>query len=253
MKGKNLLRAAGQRKDSGRGRGRRVGSALCLLGAMALSAALLTGCESWQPQEPAAVSIAADGSVTEIVKDTLDADYYNATELESMIQSEVAKYNESHGEDTIQVDTFETEGRNVSLVLKYASAKDYAEFNNTEFFYGTVISAQLEGYLFDVPYRKVEDGVVKGNAVDGSEVIREMDKQVLILKAPMEVQVPGDVLYMSANAEVIAPDVVNATGEQEETDAGLVLPSNAVYKGEEASFTERSDASRVYIVFDDIK
>ncbi len=226
--------------------------ALLLFGALTLTGCGLLG-DSWQPQEPDAVSIAEDGSVTETVKDTLDADYYNVTELETMIQSEVAKYNESHGEDTIQVDKLETEEGNVRLVLKYASAKDYAEFNNTEFFYGTVISAQLEGYLFDVPYKKVENGTVQGNAVEGSEVIRGMDKQVLILKAPMEVHVPGDVLYTSANAEVLASDVVNATGEQAEEDAGLVLPSNAVYKGEEASFTERSDASRVYIIFDDIK
>ena len=149
-----------------------------LLALLLFGALTLTGCEllgdSWQPQEPDAVSIAEDGSVTETVKDTLDADYYNATELETMIQSEVAKYNESHGEDTIQVDKLETEEGNVNLVLKYASAKDYAEFNNTEFFYGTVISAQLEGYLFDVPYKKVEDGTVQGSAVEGSEVIRGM-------------------------------------------------------------------------------
>lgn len=229
-----------------------------LLLLLLLCAAMLTGCEllegSWKPEEPNAVSIAENGSVTEIVRDTLDADYYDATELETMIRSEVAKYNESHGEDTIQVDRLETEGGNVQLALKYASAKDYAEFNNTEFFYGTVISAQLEGYLFDVPYKKVEDGTVQGGTVEGSEVIRGMDKQVLILKAPMEVRVPGDILYTSTNAEVLAADVVSATGEEQETeDPGLILPSNEVYKGEEASFTERSDASRVYIIFDDIK
>lgn len=229
-----------------------------LLLALALGVATLTGCEmlgfdSWQPQEPDAVSIAEDGSVTEIVKDTLDAAYYNATELETMVQTEVAQYNSAHGEDTIQIDTLETEDGSVNLVLKYATAEDYARFNNTEFFYGTVISAQLAGYLFDVPYKKVEDGIAQANAVSGSEVIRGMDKQVLVLKAPMEVHVPGDVLYTSTNAEVLAKDVVDATGEQEEEDPGLILPSNAVYKGKESSFTERAAANRVYIIFDDIE
>ncbi len=227
-----------------------------LLAVLALGAMLLGGCElleqnSWQPQEPDAVSIAEDGSVTEFVSDTLDAAYYSATELEAMIQNEVAEYNAAHGEDTILIDKLEMEEGKVSLVMTYASAEDYASFNNTEFFYGTLISAQLEGYLFDVPYKKVEEGVVQAEAVDGSEVVRGLDKQVLVLKAPMEVRVPGDVLYTSANAEILSTDVVNATGVQEE-EQGLVLPSNAVYKAEESSFAERSAANRVYIIFDDI-
>ncbi len=233
------------------------GKRILLLAALALGVVLLSGCEllehdSWEPQESAAVSVAEDGSVTEIINDTLDAAYYNATELETMVQSEVAEYNAAHGEDTILVDRLETEEGKVSLVLKYASAKDYAAFNNTEFFYGTVISAQLEGYLFDVPYQKVEDGVVQSDRVDGSEVIRGLDKQVLILKAPQEVQVPGNILFTSVNAEVLSENVVNATGEAEEENVELVLPSNAVYRAEESSFTERSNASRVYIIFDDI-
>ena len=79
-----------------------------------------------------------------------------------------------------------------------------------------------------------------------------MDKQVLILRAPMEVHVPGDVLFTSTNAEVLAADVVNATGESEdEEDEGLILPSNAVYKAEDdVSFAEATAANRVYIIFD---
>lgn len=233
--------------------GKRTGTLVILAsGVMMLTGCELLGYNSWKPQEPAAVSIAADGSVTEIISDTLDAAYYDATELETMIQSEVADYNKVHGEDTIKVSNLETEDGNISLTLLYASPEDYAEFNNTEFFYGTIISAQLEGYLFDVPYKTVEDGVVQSDTVDGSEVVRELDKQVLILKAPQEVQVPGRVLYVSANAEVLSEDVVNATGEQEE-DTVLVLPSNAVYKPQEFSFAERSAANRVYIIFDDIQ
>lgn len=233
-------------------RGKRRG----MLAFLALGTLMLTGCEalgidSWKPEEPAAVSIAEDGSVTEIISDTLDAAYYDVAELQTMIQKEVAEYNADHGEDTIRIEKLETEDKNISLSLKYASCEDYASFNNTEFFYGTIISAQLEGYLFDVPYKKVKDGAVQSGSVDGSEVVRELDKQVLILKAPAEVRVPGDILYTSMNADVLSENVVNATGEQEETTE-LVLPSNNVYKGEEISFTERSAANRVYVIFDDI-
>lgn len=235
-------------------RGKRTGTAA----ALALWIMLLPGCgmleqNTWEPKEPEAISIDADGSVTEMIRDTLDAAYYSASELEAMIHSEVAEYNVRHGEDSVAVEKLEIEGEQVDLVMKYASPEDFARFNNTEFFYGTVISAELEGYLFDVPYKQVSDGVVHGSALSGSEVIRQMDSQVLILRAPAEVRVPGEVLFTSANAEVLAADVVNATGSEPEEEEGLVLPSNAVYRGPEASFAEKAAASRVYIIFDDIQ
>ncbi len=218
---------------------------------------LLGGCEmleqnKWTPQEPAAISIDKDGVVTEIIQETLDESYYDAEELQNMINSEVEDYNAENGEDTIVIKKLEAAEGKVSLTMEYASASDYAAFNNTEFYYDTIIGAQLSGYLFDVSFKKVSGGVVQGASVSGSEVIKRMDKQVLILRAPMEVRVPGDVLFTSTNAEVLAADVVNATGESdEEEDEGLVLPSNAVYKAEDdLSFAETTAANRVYIVFD---
>lgn len=221
---------------------------------------LLGGCEkitemtgsSWTPQETAAISISKDGTITEIIQETLDQTYYNGAELESQINSEVDKYNAEKGENTIQVKEYTAENGKVSLKLKYASAEDYAAFNNTEFYYGSMINAQLEGYLFDVPYKKVRNGVVQGTNISGSEVIKSMDKQVLILLAPMEVKLPGAVLYTSANADITAADVVIATGQQEDQTQELLLPSNEVYQiGEEPSFDEAMAANRVYIVFEE--
>lgn len=229
---------------------------ISILAAVASCAALLSGCEmlnqeQWEPQEPNAISIDEEGAITEIVQETLDEAYYNASELQSMITSEVADYNKKNGEDCVTVKTFETEGQSVKLEMVYASAKDYASFNNVEFYYGSLINAQLEGYLFDVSYKKVKDGVVTGNNISGSEVIKEMDKEVMVVRAPLEVHVPGKVLYTSSNAEVLAADVINATGEQEEEEEGLVLPSNSVYKeSDDSTFAEVEAANRVYIIFD---
>ena len=224
--------------------------------ALAAGVMLLGGCEmleqnKWTPQEPAAISIDKEGVITEIIQDTLDESYYDAAELQNMITSEVEDYNAKNGEDSIVVKELEAADGKVSLKMEYASAQDYAEFNNTEFYYGSVINAQLSGYLFDVSYKKVSNGVVQGSTVSGSEVIKRMDKQVLVLRAPMEVHVPGKVLFTSTNAEVLAADVVNATGESDNEAEGLILPSNAVYKAEdEASFAEAAAANRVYIIFD---
>ena len=74
----------------------------------------------------------------------------------------------------------------------------------------------------------------------------------MVVHAPLEVNVPGSILYTSTNAEILADNVVNATGEQdEEEEEGLVLPSNTVYTSEnDATFEEKEAANRVYIIFE---
>lgn len=223
---------------------------------LAGGAVMLGGCdklggEKWVPKEPAAISIKKDGTITEIVNEKLDESWYDAAELQNMINSEVSDYNSKSGEESVKVAAFESEGGAVKLEMQYASAEDYAAFNNVEFYYGSMINAQLEGYLFDVSYKKVRDGIVQGSSVSGSEVIKNMADQVLIVRAPLEVEVPGEVTFTSTNAEVLSSSVVNATGEQDEEEKeGLLLPSNEVYMGEEASLAERAAANRVYIVFE---
>lgn len=229
---------------------------ISVIAAAALGMMLLGGCEmldqdTWEPQEPAAISIDKEGTITEIIQEKLDAAYYDAAELQNMVTSEVSDYNAQNGEDSVKVSKFEAADGSVKLTIEYASAKDYAQFNNVEFYYGSMINAQLEGYLFDVSYKKVRDGVVEGSSVSGSEVIKELAEQVLIVRAPLEVHVPGNVLYTSTNAEVLASDVVNATGKSsDEDEEGLVLPSNTVYRGEKATFAEEAAANRVYIIFE---
>ncbi len=226
-------------------------AAVTLLGGCSEVEQLLEGETAWTPQEADAISIAADGSVTEIVQDTLEESYYDVDELESMITSEIAEYNSEHGEDTIRTERFENEGTSVTLELWYSSAEDYAEFNNVEFFSGSIIGAQIEGYLFDTTFYQVQDGTASDSAVSSSKVFQDMSVQVVIVQAPMEVHVEdGSVLYISTNAEMISADTVNATGEQDDEEEALVLPSSKVYEGEEATYEEQKLANRVYILYD---
>ncbi|MCC8138310.1 MAG: hypothetical protein LIO76_09695 [Clostridiales bacterium] len=226
-------------------------AAVTLLGGCSEVEQLLEGGTAWTPQEADAISIAADGSVTEIVQDTLEESYYDVSELEDMIRSEITAYNAEHGEDSIKEESFTTEGQSVTLKLWYSSAEDYAEFNNVEFYSGSTIGAQVEGYLFDASFYQVEDGAAGGSAVSSSQVFKDMSLQVVIVQAPMEVHVEdGAVAFISTNAEMISADTVNATGEQEEEEDALILPSSKVYEGEETTYEEEKIANRVYILYD---
>lgn len=231
---------------------------VALTAGLCMGIMLLGGCEmlnqehAWEPQESSAVSISEEGVITEYVSDTLGEAYYDASELESMITSEIRDYNAANGEDSVVMKEFVTEGSDVRLTMEYARAEDYAAFNNVEFYYGSMINAQLEGYLFDGSYKKVKNGVVQGQAVSGSEVLKNMAAEVLIVTAPLEVHVPGTVIFTGTNAEILAADDVNATGKtkEEQENTGLELPSSAVYTGEEKDFREKTAANRVYIIFE---
>ncbi len=204
---------------------------------------LLGGCSMidqamWNPEGDDAIRIASDGSVTEMVRDTLDQAYYSADELEKTITSSVEEYNQSHGEDSVKVASFKTEDADVTLKMEYASLDDYAAFNNLELYQGSMINAQLDGYLFDGSFFKIKNGEVSGKAVDSSAVFSDgMSSQVLIVQGPLEVCVDGKVTYISSNAQILSSDTVNASGKQEETSDG-------------ESYAEWKEANRVYIIYE---
>lgn len=210
---------------------------------LASAAALLAGCrmteeEAWTPREDAAISIDKKGKVTEYLSDELDQPYYNFDELKSMLDGEIAEYNSAHGAGRVAVTLAEQEDGRTKLVITYASGEDYASFNNVEFYYGSMINAQLEGYLFGGAFKEVRDGVVVGEEVDGSEIFHDMSDTVVIVQAPLEVQVPGDVCFTSSNAGVLRSDVVAADNPEAE-DGGV---SAVREEGQE-------DPDRVYIIF----
>lgn len=238
---------------------RKCGGSYGIIRGVALAAAaafLLGGCdrlnqEEYSPTEPDAVTVAEDGRITEYVSEDLGESYYSETELEGMITSEVNAYNQENGEGSVTVVSMEIQEGKADLVLEFASAEDFASFNNIEFYYGSMINAQLAGYLFDTEFKRVRDGVVEGSPVSYSQAMQDMSAQVLIVEGPLEVKVPGSVIYTSTNSEVLSDSVVNATGEsQEDEKEDLILPSNAVYTKNEGSFEEEAAKKRVYIIFD---
>ena len=214
---------------------------------LVLGLGLLTGCDmmqedDWTPREEAAISIDEEGRITEYLSEKLDQAYYNFDELKSMLDSEVADYNARHGDGSVTVVTAEQEEGKANLVIEYRSGADYAEFNNIEFYYGSMINAQLSGYLFDVSYKQVNDGVVQVEEVSGSEVLKKMADQVVVVRAPLEVHVPGNIDFMSSNANALGSNVVLAVGTGNEDSAKSVVT---------ASEEEREAMNRVYIVFEE--
>ncbi len=200
------------------------------------AALLLGGCSSknaWTPQEPDAISVSSDGSVTEIVQETLDASYYDPDELDAMITAAVEAYNQEHGEDTIKIESYEETDGDVTLKLSYAAGTDYAAFNNVEFYQGSIINAQMAGYLFDTSFYRIKDGKISGDAIDSSSVFEDdMSAEVLIVEAPLEIHVDGKIQYISTNADLLSESTAYAKGQSGE-----------------GSYEEQKKANLVYIIY----
>ena len=232
-----------------------------LLTAAVVSSLFLGGCEKLMPKEEepwipdcTAIQVDAEGTVTETVIDRLDQPYYKAEELTQMIASAILDYTGEHGAQSVVQESLTIENNTVHLVLKYAGPEDYAAFNNVSFFNGTMLGAQMEGYHFETSFYEIgEDAALK--EVSGEEALRHKEYQVLVTDLSHAVEVPGDVVYVSTNAHpdgerLVRPGAAGETGQESETQAGLQLPSNAVYIPEKPD-DENPEDSYLYIIYKD--
>lgn len=213
----------------------------------------LLGIEDWNPGETYLV-VQEDGTLTETVIDRLDQNYYNAEELGQMITSTVGEYNQDHGADAVIVDSLSLENNQVILTMTYKTAGDYADYNNVRFYNGSMLGAELEGYLFYNEFRKVNDGVAESENITNEEPLKHKEYQVLVTDDSHLVQVTGDVVYVSANASPMGKREVQPVEEVEEVEQeGLVLPSSAVYveEKEETPVTAKDlEKNYVYIIYE---
>ena len=232
--------------------------------AVALTACLLTGCstldriigaDNWKEWTPTSntVQVGADGSVTELLFDTLDQNWYNGNELQDMIARSMNEYNEQHGAGAIQVTAYSDAGGNVNVTILYRTPEDYAVFNNVPFESGSMLDAEMAGCLFTGPFSVVEGSSITKENVDASEPLSHKEYRVVVSDGTHVVQVPGEIRYVSANGEPVNSHAAQLSPEtgQAESEEGLVLPSEKVWRPEqkEASAKEK-DQALLYVIYE---
>lgn len=188
-----------------------------LLAVVALG--LLTGCRKFSPEETA-VSIGKDGAVTAAVIDKLDKSYYDAEELKANVESSVAEYTKGAGEDALTVEKLEIgEEGDVELLMKYASYKDYAAFNNVDFYVGDITDAYNNGgYRFETGFYPVEKGEIAGAEIQREEIFEGVNHPMVVFSEDMAVEVPGKILYVSSNVELTGKKSARMAGSGASTE-----------------------------------
>lgn len=177
---------------------------VCMVLAVCMCTGLLVGCGTTIDSETSVVCVEENGSIISLDVEQFEQDYYDAEELKSYVNDAVSAYTKENGMGTVKVEELTVEGETARLQMKYKTALDYSAFNDIELYHGNVLDAIAAGYVFDGDFAKVEAGAVVGTATK-QEIYDEQELKVVIIRANMDVQVEGEICYVSC-------ENVNLTG-----------------------------------------
>lgn len=235
--------------------------------AVIMAAFLLTGCsmldqivgaDAWKDWAPDSTSLQVygDGAVTETIYDQLDQSWYTGDELQDMIARSMNEYNAANGDGALNVTEYSDEGGAVKVKLVYRTGADYARYNNVVFFSGSMLDAQIEGYLFSGSFSSVEGSDIKEEGLDASVPLSHKEYQVVISDGDHVIQVPGEVRYVSSGASVVNSHVVQpgqAPGEAVTEDAGTEGDGTQVNGDQETGeglSDAQADRNYLYIIYE---
>lgn len=205
----------------------RIGTAAAIL----LAGLLLWGCGEQTAKNDAdiaventsscAIEVMKDGSIMETITEEFSQEYYDGESLKTMILSEVADFNRSHQNDTISVDKFENKNGRVTVKLRYPSADIYTKYNVDDYnaktlFIGTVAEAYDAGYSLDISMTDA-----KGEQTIGKEELLGMGSEKMIIsEAPLQIKVPGKILYVGEKVEADGKDEAHMLADENGEAAG---------------------------------
>ena len=173
----------------------------------AAAAFFLAACGN-RPNEPRDVStvvVTKSGSFAVTSVEAFDESLYSSRELSDRVDTELETYNRMNPAEgdkkNVSLVSLQVKGGRAVLLLNYAAASDYASFNDTKAYYGSVLYAKLEGFdlspLVSCP-SQVENDVLLSSA----ELERLGNNPLLILSEPVSVELPSEILYCTGNAAV---------------------------------------------------
>ena len=159
----------------------------------------LTGCGGIDGAKESTVTVNKEGVVTEALIEEFLSENYDAEELEASIKELADTYNEEIGKEAVKIMKIQVKEGVATALLQYGSDDVYREFNQVDFFAGTVGQAKEEGYTFAGTFQDVEGKeIASGTVLDSCT-----DQQVIIIREPLNVQVPGKILYVSNNMKIL--------------------------------------------------
>ena len=179
---------------------------------LAASLVLLNGCGGIESAKTSTITVSKDGIVTTVLMEDFMEEQYDASELESTINEWVTSYNTENGEAQVTLKEVKVTEGVAKVKMDYASDDAYRGFNQVDFFSGTVKRALEEGYAFAGDFVDAEGADV----ADGTIPDTCQDAQVMIIREPYDVMIPGKILYISKNMKAESKKLAVYAGNEDE-------------------------------------
>ena len=190
---------------------------LSVIGVMLL---ILSGCEA--ASDPAdtesTIYLRENGSIDCLTVEAFPEDRYQAEELEGVVREMAEVYNKEHEAGAIKVGACSVQDGMAYVNLSYRTAEDYAAFNRTDFFYGTVKDALENGYGRKTTLKNTHGS----NTVSGDAIADMGSYHMLVVSEPVQIRTYESILYISANLEPIDDRTAKVSSETG-TNAILIL------------------------------
>ncbi len=180
-----------------------------------LAAGMLTGClgrsgGSALNGESSRIYVTQEGTLqTATVVSYTEQDYYRADELTAYLEDAASKYNETHGQGGVTLDSCTLEKGIATMVFRYGSGNDLVSFVSEYDDKENQINSITVSTLADVLSQSESEGVVFVKASDGKKAEKKSlsskgDSIVVVVEAdqPVTVQTQGKLLFVSNNAVI---------------------------------------------------
>lgn len=172
---------------------------ICLIAILILNVCLLSGCKGENGKlEVSNVTsntllIKGDGKVQAAFVEGFEKEYYDKEGLNEYIQTQVKKFQEENGEDSLVVDDFEVADKKAKVILTFKDMDAYSKFNSADSKIYTIEEAKKEGVLPDT-FVKASDS----STVNKSEIENGNKYKVMITKEVLDIKVEGLIQYYSS-------------------------------------------------------
>ncbi len=184
-----------------------------------ITAVMLVGCAGGNgvAEQGDSVQIIKDGSIIGTLVDVLDQSYYDSDELKTMIETEISETNTTLGTDAVILDDYECDDAgNVKVKVKYADSDAYTAFNGGTFYCGDAVTAK-DTYGLNGNFLDVQDGKITTDDAVVSE-----DAKIVVLSENLNVIVPGKIVAITDNVEIIGKKSASVNIKSEEELAYIV-------------------------------
>lgn len=172
-------------------------------------------------ESAAHVEFTRKGALTVTYVESFDKSYYDETELQTQIDSEIAAYNEENG-DHVSQESLTVEDGKATLVMHYDAASDYQSFNDQEMFWGTLQEAEdagydLSGFSGQTNAQNKDETFGEGTALELAE------NSVIVITEPLNVLTATDILYASSNLTIANSDYATVNGDVSESAPAILI------------------------------